>query len=84
MAVTSSPFTPKLWLAVALKGEVQKGTHPTDNGQDHLSHKGAEQAHKGNASQDGKDPGRVLAGSLGNALELAAMMPALLHGWACH
>ena len=60
------------------------GAHPTHDGQDDLSHKGAQQAHKGNARQDGKDPGRVLAGSLGKALELAAMALALVHCWACH
>ena len=58
--------------------------HPTDDGQNHLSHKGAEQAHKGDAGQDGKDAGGVLAGSLHDALQLAAVVLALLHGWARH
>lgn len=64
--------------------DTQEGAHPTHDCQDHLSHKGAQQAHKGNASQDGKDTGRVLASSLGKALELAAVTLALLHCWACH
>ena len=52
--------------------------YPRHNGQYHLSHKGAQQAHKGNAGQDGKYTRRVLTRSLGKAPHNAAMLPPLL------
>ena len=52
--------------------------YPRHNGQYHLSHKGAQQAHKGNAGQDGKHTRRVLTRSLGKAPHNAVMLPPLL------
>ena len=57
---------------------IGSAAHPRHNGQYHLSHKGAEQAHKGNAGQDGKNGRRILTRSLGKAPHNAAMLPPLL------
>ena len=57
---------------------IDTAAHPRHNGQYHLSHKGAEQAHKGNAGQDGKHARRLLTRSLGEPTHDAAMPPTLL------
>ena len=52
--------------------------HPRHNSQDHLGHKGAQQAHEGDPSQDGKHACRVLTRRLGEPPHNAAMLLALL------